>query len=619
MAKVEVSVFKGDQEIWKGVSRTPLEIGRQQEGDANALGLQDLVTSQRLVVAPVSARSIPRRALQVESNSGDLKLTNIHPRLSFCVGKQLEPLAPGHEFQASDEIVVSLSEDRTVIVTRCDPDSVVSPASSEEGTHFRTLVRQVESTMESVVPARLNELFGGETKEVQGRVAVDLVRSALNVVQKAAGSNEFYASAVSAVATMIELDRALVVLRNGDDWNVRASFMTGTGITESGTITNQVTFSRGLLQRVMHTGKTVIYDPANLVQSAESSMMVLDRAVAAPIFDENRQVIGAIYGDRKFGSGGVDTPIGDLEAALLEVMAGAVSSGIARQRQEAIRSNLTQFFSHEIAERLEDNEDLLAGKDAEVTVLFCDIRGFSTIAERVGAQRTIEWINDVLTELSECVQRNNGVLVDYIGDELLAMWGAPAEQEDHAILACRSAVEMLRLIDPLRERWNDITPDRFGLGIGINTGVARVGNTGSKVKFKYGPLGNSVNVASRVQGITKKLGVAALITDSTARALDRAFDHRRLAWVRPLGIQEPVLLHELKANADDDWRQMSQRYEHALAAFEQSDLKGAAGQLASLIHQHPDDNPSVVLLRRVVDALTERMETVDPVWVMDSK
>lgn len=619
MPKIEVSVFEGNQELWNGISKTPLEIGRQQEGDSDSLGLQDLVTSQRLVIAPVSARSIPRQALKVDSGDGNLKVINIHPRLSFYVGTQAEPLAPGEEFEAADEIVVSLPENRTVRVTTCDPESIISPSSTGEGTHFRTLSGQVESTMENVAPARLNELFGGESREDQGRVAVDLVRSALTVVQKAAGSNEFYASAVAAVATMIELDRALVLLRNGDDWSVRSTFTTGTGVSESGTHVGEITFSRGLLQRVVQSGKTVIYDPANYMQSAESSMMVLDRAVAAPIFDEKRDVIGAIYGDRKFGSGSEEAPIGDLEAALLEVMAGAVSSGIARQRQEAIRSNLTQFFSHEIAERLEHNENLLEGKDADVTVLFCDIRGFSAIAERVGAQRTIEWINDVLTELSQCVIDTNGVLVDYVGDELMAMWGAPDDQPDHAIRACRSAVEMLKLIDPLRERWQEITPERFGFGIGINTGKARVGNTGSKVKFKYGPLGNTVNLASRVQGITKKLGVAALITDSTAQAIGRTFDHRRLAVVRPLGIVEPVVLHELRAEANEDWRDMSQRYEQALTAFEKSDFTGAARQLASLVHQHPDDNPSVVLLGRVVDALTQRVEQVDPVWKMESK
>ena len=200
----------------------------------------------------------------------------------------------------------------------------------------------------------------------------------------------------------------------------------------------------------------------------------------------------------------------------------------------------------------------MAGRDAEVSVLFCDIRGFSAISERVGPKRTIEWINDVLTELSQCVMDTDGVLVDYVGDELMAMWGAPAEQPDHA-LAHAAACKMFEQTETLRERWKDITPDRFGFGIGINTGMARVGNTGSKVKFKYGPLGNTVNLASRVQGITKKLGVAGLITASTARAVGRAFDHRRLAVVQVVGIQESVALYELKAQASEDWRQMSMR------------------------------------------------------------
>lgn len=617
--RVLISIYEGNSELWSGESRTPLEIGRQQEGDSPAPDLQDLGNSQRLVIAPVSARAIPRQALRVEVNeAGGLRVTNIHSRLSFLAGKDHRPLAPGDTFEAVDEILVTLPDQHSVLVKGADVLEL-PPPSSDEASVFRTIGDQIESTMENVTPKRLNELFVGSSQEDQGRVAVDLVRSALTVVQKAAGSNEFFDSAVYAVATMVDLDRALVLLREGDKWAVKSCYVAKGELADQSGDSQAANFSKGLTDRVLRFGKTVIYDPATYMHSADSSMMVLDRAVAAPIFDEHRVVIGAIYGDRKYGSEGGDTPIGDLEAALLEVMAGAVSSGIARQRQEAIRSNLTQFFSHEVAERLEHDEDLLAGRDAEVTVMFCDIRGFSTIAERVGAKRTIEWINDVLTELSQCVTKTDGVLVDYIGDELLAMWGAPAEQPDHAIRACTAAVEMLQRIEPLRKKWKEITPDRFGVGIGINTGIARVGNTGSKIKFKYGPLGNTVNLASRVQGITKKLGVAALITESTAAAIKNAFHQRRLAVVKPLGFVESVQLHELKADADGRWRDIAQRYEAALDAFDSGNLTSAARLLAMLVHDYPDDNPSVVLLGRVVDALTRREDHVDPVWVMDSK
>lgn len=615
--QVEVAVYEGDREVWRGLSRTPLEIGRQQDGEPSAPDLQNLGSGQRLVIAPVSARAVPRQALYVESlEDGGLRVTNIHPRLSFQVGRDRRPFVPGESVESFVEAIVTLPDNRVIHMA---PSELPDDPPDSGDSYFRTITQPIESSTQEVGPVRLNELFIGANHEDQGRVAVDLVRAALKVVQKAAGSNEFFDAAVYAVATMIDLDRALVLMREGDQLAVRSTYVTKDAASESNSESEAQHYSRRLIERVLRYGKTVIYDPANYNHTADSSMMVLDRAVAAPILDMDRQVIGAIYGDRRIGSDGADTPIGDLEAALLDVMAGAVSSGIARQRQEAIRSNLTQFFSHEVAARLEHNEDLLAGRDAEVTVMFCDIRDFSTIAERVEAVHTIEWINDVLTELSQCVTNTDGVLVDYIGDELMAMWGAPAEQPDHARRACSSAVEMLKRIHPLRERWKEITPDWFGVGIGINTGLARVGNTGSKIKFKYGPLGNAVNLAKRVQGITKKLGVDALITGSTAAAIGAAFDHRRLAVVRPLGFAESVGLHELKSGADAKWRAMAGRYEDALASFDSGKLTDAVRMLATLIGDYPDDDACRVLLGRVVEALTRRDENFNPVWVMDSK
>ena len=501
-------------------------------------------------------------------------------------------------------------------------------ASDEDESEFRPLKTVTQSTLEHASPAKLGELFGSGANQHadHGRVAVELVRQALTVVQQAAGSDKFFDSAVQSAANMIELDRSFVILREGDTWKVRSKFIRDLAMAtgdSSRTSQNLPSGSTKLLEQVRKSALTVIYEPTTYKHTAGSSMMTLERAVAAPIIDEDKNVIGVLYGDRKFGSSVVDTPIGELEATLLEVIAGAVSSGLARQRQEAIRASMTQFFSPSVTDRLEHDEDLLSGKDADVSVLFCDIRGFSGITERVGPQRAIEWINDVLTELSQCVMRTDGVLVDYVGDELMAMWGAPADQPDHATRACEAATEMLALTIPLRDRWHDITSDQFGFGIGINTGTARVGNTGSKVKFKYGPLGNTVNVASRIQGITKKLGVSALISESTAKAIDREqtrrFAHRRLAVVRPLGVRESVTVHELKWNADRDWQELRRRYEKALQLFHDSDLTGAARELASLVHENPNDTPSVVLLGRVVQWLSEKSENVDPVMKFESK
>src|SRR5207249_10338494 len=135
-----------------------------------------------------------------------------------------------------------------------------------------------------------------------------------------------------------------------------------------------------------------------------------------------------------------------------------------------------------------------------------------------------------------------------------AMWNAPAAQEDHAARACRAALAMIEELPGLNSRWQSVVGQPLALGIGINTGAAQVGNTGSSRKFMYGPLGNTVNVASRVEGATKQLGIAVLVTDSTRALLGDAFALRRLGRVRVVGIAGAVELYELSgATATPEW------------------------------------------------------------------
>ncbi len=504
------------------------------------------------------------------------------------MGDGNQVLRPGHDHVCSGSVQVFLPERRTLVISIAE-DSIAgleSSMPSSGASNFRTIALG-NLQNESASPARLRKVLDGDHGEVRGRAAVDLVRTALEVVRQASGSDGFFDSACSAAAEMIDLDRVMVLLYDDGKWRQRAIKVLDPEISQSG----EVIYSEGLISRVLSSGQTAIYDPNNYKHNAGASLMLLDRAVASPITDETGKSIGVLYGDRALGGASAGQPIGELEAALLEVLAGAVSSGLARQREEQRRASLTQFFSPRIAELLESQQNLLAGHDAEVTVLFCDIRGFSGVAERVGPQRTIQWINDVLTELSECVMQHDGVLVDYVGDELMAMWGAPGEQLDHAERACMAACDMLAKIEPLRERWQEITPDGFGFGIGINTGQARVGNTGSKIKFKYGPLGNVVNVASRVQGVTKQAGVRALITGSTAAAIaGKSFELRRLSLVNLVGIKEPFMLHQLAYDEPVSWKPMRDCYEAALVAFEANDFSGAARQLATSLQAFPMTN-----------------------------
>ncbi len=616
MNTLRVTLWEGERELWSGEVIPPLELGRQTVAELAVLAIEDHQAYRRLAIAPFSIRSIPRQAIRVESqNPDELRIVNLHKQLSFGIGESGESLQPTQVYICDRHTRIAFPERRMVEISIVDESPPKHISSAHDSANYRTI--EFDANYFGGAPqAKLSKVLEGEHGETRGRAAVDLIRLALEVVRKAAGSDEFFDAACAAAADMVDLSRVMVLLYENGKWQPRAVKI---GLDSRVDAAN-VRFSQELVSRVLSTGKTVIYDPSSSMASCSSSMMLLDVVVASPITGENGKLIGVLYGDRDLAGSTGGRTIGELEAALLDVLAGAVSSGLARQREEQRRASLTQFFSPRIAELLECNQDLLTGQDAEVTVLFCDIRGFSSVAERVGPQITIEWINDVLTELSQCVMRHDGVLVDYIGDELMAMWGAPGQQLDHAARACLAVCEMLDVLEPLRERWREVTPEGFGFGIGVNTGMARVGNTGSRIKFKYGPLGSMVNVASRVQGVTKYAGVRALITGATAAAIQgKSFDLRRISTVEVVGIKEQITLLQLAHDEQPKWHCMRDKYEAALACYEGGNYSSAASLLATLVHEYPEDQPSLILLGRVVGALIDHSKPADPVWRLLNK
>ena len=222
--------------------------------------------------------------------------------------------------------------------------------------------------------------------------------------------------------------------------------------------------------------------------------------------------------------------------------------------------------------------------------------------------------------MSELVLDEAGVLIDYIGDELFAMWGAPTPCEDHAVRACRTGLAMRRALGRVNREWQSQVGVATEIGIGINTGNARVGNVGSQRKFKYGPLGNAVNLASRVQGATKHLRQSLLITGGTASQLNDEFSLRRLCKVKVVNIQKPVDIYEVLDNPAPEWQKLREQYELALSKFEQADFTAAAQALGGLALEFPDDGPSVLLLSRVVNCLLAgETDDFSPVWELAAK
>ncbi|MEI7462433.1 MAG: adenylate/guanylate cyclase domain-containing response regulator, partial [Pirellula sp.] len=289
------------------------------------------------------------------------------------------------------------------------------------------------------------------------------------------------------------------------------------------------------------------------------------------------------------------------------------------RQSDARLAELSRFLPEDVAKRVSSNRELLeTAVPADITVMVCDIRGFSRVSERVGPMRTIKWISDVMNRLSTIILNRGGTIIDYVGDEIMAMWGAPIASQDHATDACRCALAIQKAVEELSEKWLPIVGSPMAVGVGINSGLAVVGNTGSKDRIKFGPLGNTVNMASRVQGATKYLQSSVLITHETAGRIDSTLRGRKICAVRVQNIMEPVELYEL---ADEDATEISPKlvlYAKALQAYEKQELDLAIAMLARLMSESPEDGPAKLLMMRVIQSQLGG-GTFDPIWTLPGK
>lgn len=584
----------------------PVILGRQRKDEpAPFQRVTDPDEGERIIIASQRENTISRRHVRIAAEKdGKVRVTNLSSNrpLELDTGERLPPGATG-ELPVGALLVVG---DRAMRVTQ--------PTS--ENLHLKSLAQPTAppgvSVQRSAQLATLVSMGPGDTEEELGQ----WLQAVMGVVQGAAGSADFLREAAQAVVDIVDLDSAAVVLWEDGQWRIKVR---AGGAAETPALWQP---SQTMLHRVQLERRTLRHAPETLSTSeGPSSLAEVSALVAAPILNSEGEVVGALYGDRRTQAG--DGEISALEALLVELIASGVAAGLARIEQEraalAARVQFEQFFTSELARQLEQDPRILDGKEVEVTVLFSDIRGFSRISERLGPERTVAWVSDVMGALSDCVIAHQGVLVDYIGDELMAMWGAPVEHPQHAALACRAAIDMMSLLPELNRRWRDTLGEEMGLGIGVNSGVARVGNTGTHRKFKYTPLGNAVNLASRLQGATKQVKAPLVISGATALALDRSFSVRRLCRAQVVNIREPIDLYELAGAADEAWLRLQSQYEAALDAFEAGDFFTATRILGNLLEEHPTDGPTLVLLSRAVSALANDEEHFSPVWLLREK
>jgi adenylate cyclase len=598
-----VFFYRHRQRILASCLDAALEIGRQREGEPAPPIRLDHSRGGRIILAPIDDVEISRSHVELAPvEGGQIRIKNLSTTLPVRVERQL--LAPGESTLATPSVLLEFGR-----------YAVRVEQPEEEELELEGLPERTIPPGKLAAPASLAPL----TASLQEQTLLHWLETVLAVFQSAASTRDFPEHAARAAVKIVGLDAAAMLRCNEEGrWRVEALHST---IGE----TNKQAWapSQTLLGRVRRERRTFRHLPPTGPDTPRS-LQDVSALVAAPILDGAGQVIGALYGDRRSGGSSGGAPeISEFEAKLVELLASGIAAGLARLKEEqaalAARVQFEQFFTPQLAAQLERDPRLLEGRNADVTLLFADIRGFSRVSERLGPARTMAWIQDTMGALSDCVLQHDGVLVDYIGDELMAMWGAPAPQSSHAELACLAARQMADALVEINARWQEELGGPVRLGIGLNSGIARVGNTGSPQKFKYGPLGDVVNVASRVQGATKYLGADCLITGETLGKLPTGLAVRRLARVRVVNIEHAIDLYEIVAHPPADWNERGLRYADALASLESEALDEAASRAQRLAADFPHDAAAEALCRRILDARHNGISGDTTIWQLPGK
>lgn len=226
---------------------------------------------------------------------------------------------------------------------------------------------------------------------------------------------------------------------------------------------------------------------------------------------------------------------------------GITLDNYVREQRERIRLRTTfsKYVSRDVVDELmEDREGLgLGGKKRHITVLFSDIRGFTSISEAIGPEQVVSLLSDYFGQVTHIVFKHGGTIDKFIGDAVFAIFGAPKSHDDDAVRAVKTGLEMIELVESLGPKWAQIIGRPFKVGVGINSGEAVVGSIGSEIRSEFTAIGDTVNLGSRLEGLTKELGVPMLISEFTATEMKDTIPLRALRQVKVTGREAPLLVY----------------------------------------------------------------------------
>jgi adenylate cyclase len=289
----------------------------------------------------------------------------------------------------------------------------------------------------------------------------------------------------------------------------------------------------------------------------------------------------------------------------------------ASHQKTQIKSMFGQYVAPAHIDRLLNDESALSfeGESKEMTVLFADVRSFTSISEKLSAQELKDLLNRYFTPMTEIIFSQQGTIDKYVGDMIMAFWGAPLPDDNQKEHAVATALLMLEKVNALHEEFKSLHYPAINIGIGINTGMMNVGDMGSIYRRAYTVLGDAVNLGSRLESITKFYGVTCLISEATKTGLEHKFVFRDIDYIQVKGKKEPIRVFQPlvpQAKSTPVLLAVLSLYEKARAAYLSKQWDEATSLFAHLCEQ---DTASEKLYKLYLERIaTYQQETVAPDW-----
>jgi adenylate cyclase len=309
------------------------------------------------------------------------------------------------------------------------------------------------------------------------------------------------------------------------------------------------------------------------------------------------------------------------------VTQGAITLHKARteERQKRLLRRAFQYYLHpSVVEQVCQRPELLrlGGEAKDLTVMFSDIRGFSRIAEQLTPEELVRLLNEYLTAMTRLVLDDQGLVDKYIGDAIMAVYGAPLSLPDHAYRACHTAVQMVHTLQTLQQHWRAQGLPRIDVGIGINSGPMVVGNMGSELRFNYTVMGDAVNLASRLEGANKTYGTSILMSEATWEQVRGYVATRELDVIQVQGKTAPTRIFEAVGlpPLPPEQTRLVQRFETALQAYKARRWGEALRLFQHTLETAPHDVPSQLYVARCAEfQATPPPPEWDGVYIMRTK